>query len=175
MGCLSYFTDLVFALNMSRHESTGFSPAFSNFGRELEPPAALSRPPVNEDNENRPPAETDYPGYLKHLQKLVEVYELVRVNLGRAFTAQSRNYNLRRQEWRCKVGDRVMKQVVKTQNPLSSADKGLAAKLAPKFSGPYVVKRVVSPIVYDLKDKGGKWYRHVHVKDLKPLGPAKVM
>lgn len=42
------------------------------------------------------------------------------------------------------------------------------AKLAPKFIGPLEVRRIISPVIVDLRDARGKWYRHVHVKDLKP-------
>ncbi|KAJ8912696.1 hypothetical protein NQ315_012250 [Exocentrus adspersus] len=113
-----------------------------------------------EDNEI-PTAHTD------RLQKLKEVYELVRVNLAQAFTSQSHYYNLRRREWRCHVGDRVMKR----ENPLSSAAKGFAAKLAPKYSGPYTVTAVVSPVVYDLRSDTGRKLSHIHIKDLKPFVP----
>lgn len=164
---MRYFpADFEFALNTSRHDSTGFSPAFLNFGRELEAPSTLYQA-QNKSNQDllEGDARVDYRGYTEHLRKLSEVYELVRINLGRAFSAQSRGYNLRRREWRCQIGDRVMKR----DNPLSSADKGFAAKLAPKFSGPYEVRKIVSPVVYDLRDSKGKWLRHIHVKDLKPL------
>jgi len=40
-------------------------------------------------------------------------------------------------------------------------------KLAPKFSGPYEIKQIVSPVIVDLRSKRGKWIRHVHVQYLK--------
>lgn len=161
-----FLPDFEFALNTSRHDSTGFSPAFLNFGRELEAPSTLCQAQDKcTDDLPEEDSTVDYRGYTEHLRKLAEVYELARINLGRAFSAQSRNYNLRRREWICQIGDRVMKR----ENPLSSADKGFAAKLAPRFSGPYEVRKIVSPVVYDLRDSKGKWLRHIHVKDLKPL------
>ncbi|KAJ8910889.1 hypothetical protein NQ315_014217 [Exocentrus adspersus] len=94
------------------------------------------------DPEGPPEEDKEIPtAHTERLQKLQEVYELVRVNLAQAFTSQSHYYNLRRREWRCHVGDRVMKR----ENPLSSAAKGFAAKLAPKYSGPYTVTAVASP------------------------------
>jgi len=45
------------------------------------------------------------------------------------------------------------------------------AKLAPKFIGPLEVRKVPSPVIVDLRDEKGKWYRHVHVRDLKPTAP----
>jgi len=29
------------------------------------------------------------------------------------------------------------------------------------------VRRIISPVIVDLRDKNGRWYRHIHVKDLK--------
>lgn len=46
--------------------------------------------------------------------------------------------------------------------------KGFAAKFALKYSGPYTVVRVVSPIVYDLRESTGPTYQRFHVRDLKP-------
>ncbi|KAJ8912688.1 hypothetical protein NQ315_012242 [Exocentrus adspersus] len=86
---------------------------------------------------------------------MVEIFELVRLQLARAFTAQSHYYNLRRRDWRCHIGDRVMKR----EQPLSVAAQGYAAKLAPKYSGPYTVVKVVSPVVYNLKAENGKVFR----------------
>ena len=46
---------------------------------------------------------------------------------------QAGYYNVGRREPTFKPGDRVWKR----SHPLSSAAKGIAAKLAPKFKGPY--------------------------------------
>lgn len=52
--------------------------------------------------------ETKIPNKIRihseRLKKLKEVYELVTVHLTRAQTARSHYYNLRRREWRCRVG-----------------------------------------------------------------------
>jgi hypothetical protein len=62
----------------------------------------------------------------------------------------------------------VEDKVFKKDNPLSSAVKGFAAKLAPKYSGPFTVCKVWSPVVYDLKTGTGATLRKIHIKDLKP-------
>ncbi|KAJ8917920.1 hypothetical protein NQ315_002614 [Exocentrus adspersus] len=145
--------DFQLAINSSKHESTGFSPAFLNFGRQLHLPDTVYCS-KQEDPEGPPEENKILTAHTKRLQKLKEVYELVRVNLAQAFTSQSHYYNLRRREWRCHIGDRVMKR----ENPLSSA-----AKLAPKYSGPYTVTTVVSPVVYNLKSDTGRKLFHIHI------------
>jgi len=31
------------------------------------------------------------------------------------------------------------------------------------------VRQIVSLVIVDLRDKSGRWYRHIHIKDLKSL------
>lgn len=56
----------------------------------------------------------------------------------------------------------------KREYPLSNKANAFNAKLAPKFRGPLEVRRVVSPVIVDLRDKSGRWIRHIHIQDLKP-------
>jgi transposase InsO family protein len=176
--------ELMFALNTSRHESTKYTPALLNFGRELVVPNAVHRPtPGNAaadppadpsaDTAADPPADTtadevneaaDAVHHSERLRLLKDTFELVRVNLARAFAKQSKHYNLRHREWRCHLGDRVLKR----DHPLSSGAKGFAAKLAPKYSGPYTITKVLSPVVYNLRSPSGQKILRVHIKDLKP-------
>lgn len=164
-----FLPELSFAINTARHSSTGFSPAFLNFGRELEVPKALYRA-TEETTDDTGPAETEPPSVGAHtnrMTKLHELYNLVKINLAHAFSAQSRHYNLRHRDWRCHVGDLVMRK----QHPLSSAVRGIAAKLEPKYFGPYTVIKVRSPVVYDIRAADGKKLHRIHVKDLKPANP----
>jgi transposase InsO family protein len=167
--------ELMFALNTSRHESTKYTPAMLNFGRELVIPNAVHRPaPGNAAAD--PPADTaadevkeadDAVHHSERLRLLKDTFELVRVNLARAFAKQSKYYNLRHREWRCHLGDRVLKR----DHPLSSGAKGFAAKLAPKYSGPYTITKVLSPVVYNLQSPSGQKILRAHIKDLKPYQP----
>ena len=34
--------------------------------------------------------------------------------------------------------------------------------------GPLEVRRKISPVIVDLRSEKGKWYRHVHIQELKP-------
>lgn len=158
-----HLPSLVMAVNSVQHESTGFSPAFLNYGREFALPGSLHRENQGTEDPEEDFTEEHRTVHQNRLEKLRDIYKLVRLNLSRAFTVQSRHYNLRHREWRCRLGDRVLKR----EHPLSSGPQGFAAKLAPKFSGPYVVCRVLSPVVYNLKDATGKRVSRVHIRDLK--------
>lgn len=143
-----------------RRISTGFSLAFLNFGCKQDTPKALYGHPQPNDTPDASEKAEDEPHvaderYLEHLSKLEEVYGLVRVYLARAQANQSCNYNLRRREWNCHLGDRVMKR----EHPLPFADKGISVKLDPKYS----------PVVYELISDKGKQLPRVHIKDLKPM------
>ena len=52
---------------------------------------------------------------------------------------------------------------------LSSALQGVAAKLAPKFTGPYTIAAQLGPNVYEVVDQDGKPAGKIHVEDLKPF------
>jgi hypothetical protein len=141
------------AFNTSRHESTRNTPALLNFGRELVVPNAVHRP-----------APGNAVHHSERLRLLKDTFELVRVNLARVFAKQGKYYNLRHREWRCHPGDHVLKR----DHPLSSGAKGFAAKLSPKYSGPYTVTKVLSPVVYNLQSPSGQKILRAHIKDLKP-------
>jgi transposase InsO family protein len=154
--------ELMFALNTSHHESTRrYTPALLNFGRELVIPNAVHRPaPGNAAADDEVKETDDAVHHSERLRLLKDTFELVRVNLARAFTKQSKYYNLRHRKWRCHPGDRVLKR----DHPLSSGAKGFA----PKYSGPYTVTKVLSPVVYNLQSPSGQKILRNHIKDLKP-------
>jgi len=142
---------LQFAYNTATHDATGYTSAYLIHGRELTPPT--------ETEASRTEGAT--PDTVQ--RNLEEAYELVRINLAQAFQRQQKYYNLRRRNWKPRVGDWVWKR----EHPLSKKIDAFNAKLAPKYSGPYEVKNIVSPVIVDLKSKRGKWIRHVHIQDLK--------
>lgn len=144
---------LQYAFNTARHEATGYSPAYLNHGRELTRPHP----------EDRQPATRHSTPDTTH-RRLQDAYALVRVHLARAAQRQEKYYNLRRRDWRPKIGERVWKK----DHTLSDKSKAFNAKLAPKFIGPLEVDKIISPVVVDLRDSRGRWHRHIHVRDLKP-------
>ncbi|KAK5645150.1 hypothetical protein RI129_006450 [Pyrocoelia pectoralis] len=132
-----YIPEFSMALSSSVQESAGFSTTFLDFGRELVLPSS-------DDQED----QTE--GIAKHrdrLGQLSEVFSLIRKNIAKAFTKQAHHYDLRHREWRPHVGDLVLRK----DHPLSKADLGYAAKLAPTYSGPYLIHTVESLVVFTLK------------------------
>jgi len=146
--------EISLAMNSAKHQSTGFTPAFLNFGRELDLPTNI--PELQENQTEEIPTNT-------RLHNLQEAVRIAKINLGRAYTAQQHYYNLRRRDWKPEVDDLVYVR----EHPLSSAVKGFAAKLAPKYEGPHRVARMFSPVLFEIIDSRGRKSR-VHVKDLKP-------
>lgn len=73
-------------------------------------------------------------------------------------------YNLRRRDRSFGVGELVLRR----QHTLSSATQNIAAKLSPKFQGPFKIRKVLSPVVYELANLEDTAVGKMHVKDLKP-------
>ncbi|XP_025262460.1 uncharacterized protein LOC112637287 [Camponotus floridanus] len=131
---------LQFAYNTALHDATGYTPAFLNYGREIQAP---------EDTDPQT-AAPDAPDVIRN--KLTEAYEVVKLHMAQAFQRQKRHYDLRRRPWKPNVGEWVWKR----DHPLSKKSEAYNAKLAPKFSGPYEIQKIVSPVIVDLKSKRGK-------------------
>ena len=100
--------------------------------------------------------------------KLQVLRDHVTKSLDDAFVTQSRYYNLRRRACRFKVGDLVLAR----NRVLSLRIKQIAAKLSPKFQGPYRISKVLSPVVYEVSDLENGLIGKSHIEDLKPYVPA---
>lgn len=88
---------------------------------------------------------------------------MVRINLALAFQRQEKHYNLRHRDWRPQIGDLAWKR----SHSLSNKNNAFNAKLAPKYIRSLEVRRVISPVIFDIWSRQGKWYRSVHIQDLK--------
>lgn len=142
------------AIRTAKHESTGQSPYAVNFGREMTLHGnyfKLRDKTPDSNTVNRPP-------------DFGKLFEDVRSRLDKAFQRSQRVYNLRRRDVQYQVGDRVWHK----NHILSNASQYFTAKLAPKFVGPFVVSKKVSPWAYELKDLDGKPGGLWNVRDLKP-------
>ena len=93
------------------------------------------------------------------------VQQIAADNASKAQKRQARYYNASRREVRYNLDDKVWKR----NRVLSSALQGVAAKLAPKFAGPYTIAAQLGPNVYEVVDQEGKSAGKVHVENLKPF------
>ena len=149
-----------FALNSSFTISTGSTPAYLTFGRELRSPLSVQadlRAVI--ESENLVPQITPY------LLKLVDSLSQAKENIEhqqdlRKHQADSR----RRVSDPFEEGDLVL---MKT-HVLSNASKGVTSKFIPKQDGPYVVSKKVSPTTYALtSQKTGEVVGKYHVSALR--------
>ena len=139
------------------------TPAFLNFDRN-----PRSIPNLRQQLENDDLVEIgDSKVWADRLNGLPTIYDLVQKQLQLANDKQAKYYNKNRRDLSFVVGDLV----VRRNHILSAAAQNFAAKLAPKFTGPCLVKKVLSPVVYELGDVDSHRISKVHISDLKPFVP----
>lgn len=134
------------AINTNKYEFTSYTPAYLNYVMD---PMVLEL-----FNNSLPPEQPDAAAgsapseFLPRLQKLTDLGELARVKLAKASQRQ------------CQVGEEVMLR----ERPLSMEVVGFAAKLAPRYSGPWTIRKKLSPNVYDLQGSHGRRLTKIHIK-----------
>ncbi|XP_076656370.1 uncharacterized protein LOC143361015 [Halictus rubicundus] len=152
-----------FAYNTAYHSALQSSPAFLNFGREPRP-----RTCRRAEGEGIPELETaDTENWGNRVTRLTTLRAWVAENLEQAYQSQAKHYNLRRRDTQFKIGDLVLRK----QRILSSAAQNVAAKLCPKYCGPFCVGTKLSTVVYGLRTMEGKEAGKAHVSDLKRYTP----
>lgn len=161
----TYLPEIGFALRSTVNRSTGYAPSSLNLGREL--PNPMDR--VLADRSGMPVAPSARAEYATHLRaKMTEALHKARCNLRTARAQQKAQYDRSHRNVHYEVGDLVLRR----QHVLSDATKQFAASLAPKWTGPYLVREKVSSLVYRLENKKGKPIGGpVHVCDLKRYVP----
>lgn len=142
--------ELGFALRTARSDVTNYTPAYLNYGRELKIHAS--------EYQNVAPDTTN-----DHVSELIHLFTEVKDRLQKAHQDSAVRYNLRRRTNEYNIGDRVLKR----KYALSNATQGYAAKLAPRYEGPFSIKRKISPIIYELAKMDGKSIGIWHISDLK--------
>jgi len=148
------------ALRLAKHDATGNSPAFLNFGRMV----PLSGNYYGTFDPEKDPLEiSPSTNYVEDLKKFNATYKKVTENLKRAYVRSAQYYNLRRREVQYAVGDRVWKRTF----PQSNAAVHFSAKLAPKFI-PCIVTKKIGSATYQLKDLNNQDLGVWHVQHLKP-------
>jgi hypothetical protein len=149
-----YLAAAEIASNNSVNASSNQTPFFLNSGQH--PLLALDIA-LKSKNKINNPSVTDL------LENMHTAIEHAKVCLAEAQQRQQRYANEHRRDITFSVGDKVMLST----NNLSSLDK--APKLLPKYIGPYMIKRVISPVAYELDlPNNMKIHPTFHVSKLKP-------
>ncbi|XP_075726199.1 uncharacterized protein LOC142767845 [Rhipicephalus microplus] len=159
-ACLN---EIGFSLRSTVNRSTGYTPAFLNFGKEL--PNPMDR--VLRGGGRASAAKVSPSGYAVELcSRMDAALHLARSNLAKVRAGQKAQYDRSHRNVRYDVGDLILRR----NHVLSDAVKGISASLSAKWLSPYRMHSKVSPLVYKLADSqwrpaGGP----VNVSDLKPF------
>lgn len=152
-----YLPQVQYVLRTSKHETTQYTPAYLQLGRELSLSGKRNRTTFDESGGER------NLGIEERWAGLDNIRERVQINVRQSQQRQEHYYNLRHRPETYRVGERVWKR----NFVLSDASKHFSAKLAKKYVGPFVITRKVSSVVMELEDLTGKSAGRWHVIDLK--------
>lgn len=148
-----------YVLRTSKHETTKYTPAYLQLGRELGLSGKRNR--VLRSNDGQVVER----GIEERWAALDNIRERVQIYVQEAQQRQEQNYNLRHRPIQYQVGESVWRR----NFVLSDASRHFTAKLAPKYIGPYLITRQVSPVIMELEDQNGREAGRWHVVDLKKV------
>lgn len=127
------------------------------FGEEMRLPVELVTGHVNDKHHSSLPSE-----YVRTLENsLSELYQLVRDATGNDAVRQKRYYDRNVRETNYEVGDLVRRN----QRPIL---KGIKAKLARKWTGPWIVVKRLSDVLFQIKHAKNTKPVVVHADNIKP-------
>lgn len=136
------------------------SPNFINFGREIslqgdsldrDLPIQFDRSNINDDRS----------------RGFAHIYRDVGSRLSKAYEQNKKFYDLRRRDTQFLENELVWRR----NFVLSDKAQYYTSKLAPKFIGPFIIAKRLSPWTYELKDSDNKYRGVWHAKDLKAHPP----
>ena len=128
-------------------------------GREPRPRKSFRR--LGEGENELPHADVSY--WATRMSKLSHLRDTISKHQDQAFVRQAKHYDRRHQDQVYKLGDLVKKP----NRILSSAAGNVASKLAPKFTGPYIVVSDIFPNVYKIASQEGQLAGRYHVSYLQ--------
>jgi len=143
----------------SPHSSTGQTPNFMIYGREIIEPVDLVV--------GKEPGVTEIPSSefcIQLKQNLFEAHRLAREALGDAFVTSKKEYNKNLHEHSYKLCDSVLLQVKGIKKP----PRGKVRKFMPNYEGPYYVIAHVDPHMYVIQEGPRSKSITVHHDRLKP-------
>jgi len=154
-----HLAELGLALRTCISDTTGFSPAFLNLGREIRLP--FDR--VIESTSDSFISRSEYKTEL--IKRLDHALECAKRSFQKSHTEQKKYYDRRHKAVIFQLNDKVLLRT----HYLSNANKKFARKLAPRWIGPYIVSEIVSPVSYKLRalDSDNEIGTH-NIKNLKP-------
>ena len=128
------------AIRATVNRSTGFTPNMLMLGKEVRLPLDLM---LGSDSTTPSPP----PGYLQHLQRAMkEAHEVARKSLKSYQKRQKDEYDTKVVVTRFEVGDVVYLLDSSTKVKQST-------KLRPIYTGPYIVIKVLSPLLFKIKNR----------------------
>ena len=137
------------AINSTVNRQTGFTPNRMMLGREVGMPVEvmLGTSALSIDS-------SDPPDYVKQLEETLHLtHEMARSNLQSSQLRQKKDYDMKLAVSKYQVGDLVYK--------LDSSTKvGQSSKLRPVWKGPLLVMKVLSPVLFVVRDKRGESVIH---------------
>lgn len=153
------------AVRTSKHEVTGYTPYFVNFGNEQ---ILLGSHYRSESFKSKVNSECDDSTESSgRFQMLQELRAQIAKRINEASERNKQKYDLRHRDVQFDVGMTVWRK----NYCLSDASKGFTKKLAPKYVGPFEILKKVSPWTFELKDDSGGSRGVWHAKDLKLFVP----
>lgn len=143
------------ALRTAVHETTRHSPYFLNFGRRMK----LSGKEYMQDG----PEEVEPANVESRPKAFQGLFKEVKRRLEEAAEKNKTRYDLRR-----RPEEFLPNQLVWRKN-YTQSDKAryYSAKLAPRYVGPFYIKKRISPWTYELRDDKGNFKGIWSAKDLK--------
>ena len=146
----THLAGIVGAYNTGLHATTGFSPSYLMFGREISLPFDSARPVVSISK------PSDYLTYLAHHRQLV--LQAARDNIRRNQGITKARYDKNRSNPNYQVGDLVL---IRQHRPHGKTD--------PSYLGPYRVTKCISPLTYIVTNDEDTREIQVHVSDIHPI------
>ncbi|XP_058789765.1 uncharacterized protein LOC131663392 [Phymastichus coffea] len=161
-----HIAEFAFAYNTAIHKAIRSSPAFLNYGRNPEPPHTARREETLEATRRQEAAALG--SWQAKMGNLGKLHVHASESSQAAQARQEKYYNKGHRDVRYDVGDKVWAK----NRVLSSAARAIAAKLCPKYAGPFVVTARLGPNSYQLQIESGVDVGKVAVCDLKPCHDA---
>jgi hypothetical protein len=143
------------ALRNAVSDTTRVTPALLNLGRDIPTP-------FDRNMQGETAVSQSNPNQLA--KELKNIITWVKYNMTNAKNRYKAYYDERHRAVEYSVGQLVWSR----NHPLSSADEGVNKKLSPKWLGPFIISRKVTPVTYALQDSLGRSAATRHVNDIKP-------